>query len=115
MWYSTVAFLVLCFWSGQAAAHQVNLSTARITLGADRMVDVDVAMKGSDVDRVAGTNVYNAQTGLVRPDALATAAAKVVDYVVTHSAVLAGDKTCGSDPSSVSSDGDGVIVQTRWS
>ena len=38
-------------------------------------------MKGSDVDRVAGTNVYDTQTGLVRPDALAAASAKVADYV----------------------------------
>jgi hydrogenase/urease accessory protein HupE len=115
VWHSTVAVLVLCVGSAQAAAHQVNLSTARITFGADRVVDVDVAMKGSDVDRVAGTNVYDTQTGLVRPDALAAVSAKVADYVATHSAVLAGDKACGSGASSVSSDGDGVIVQTRWS
>ena len=110
-----VVLSVMCFWSGHAAAHQVNLSTARITVGADGVVDVDVAMKGSDVDRVAGTNVYDTQTGLVRPDALPAVSAKVADYVATHSAVLAGDKTCGSDPGSVSSDGDGVVVRTRWS
>jgi hydrogenase/urease accessory protein HupE len=115
VWYSRVAFVVLCFWSGQAAAHQINLSTARITLGADRVVDVGVAIKGSDVDRVAGTSIYDPQTDLVRTDALAVVSAKVAGYVATHSAVLAGDKTCDSDPSSVSSDGDGVIVRTRWS
>ena len=49
-------------------------------------------MKGSDVDRVAGTNVYDTQTGLVRPDALAAVSAKVADYVGAHSAVLAGDE-----------------------
>jgi hydrogenase/urease accessory protein HupE len=113
-WYGVAAFLVLCLWSGQSAAHQVNLSTARITVGADRVVDVDVAMKGSDVDRVAGTNVYDTQTGLVRADALAAVSAEVANYVATHSAVLAGDKTCGSDPSSVWSDSDGVLVRTRW-
>jgi hydrogenase/urease accessory protein HupE len=111
-----VALFVLCFWCGHAAAHQVNLSTARITVGADRVVDVDVAMKGSDVDRVAGTSVYDTQTGLVRPDALAAVAAKVADYVATHSAVLAGEgRRCGSDPGTVSPDADGVTVHTRWS
>jgi len=115
VWYHTVAFLILCLWSEQAAAHQVNLSTARITVGADRVVRVDIAMKGSDFDRLAGTNVYDTQTGLVRPDTLAAVSAKVADYVAAHSAVLAGDKTCRSDPGSVSSDGDGVVVQTRWS
>jgi hydrogenase/urease accessory protein HupE len=104
------------FWFGPAAAHQVNLSTARITVGADRVVDVDIAMKGSDVDRVAGTNVYDTQTGLVRPDALAAVSAKVADYIARHSAVLAGDdKRCSPDPSTVSPDADGVAIRTRWS
>jgi hydrogenase/urease accessory protein HupE len=108
--------LLVLFWCGNAAAHQVNLSTAHINIGADRVVDVDVAMKGSDVDRVAGTNVYDTQTGLVRPDALAAVSAKVADYVGAHSAVLAGDEhTCSPDPSTVSPDGDGVVVHTRWS
>jgi hydrogenase/urease accessory protein HupE len=110
-----VAF-VTCLWCGHAAAHQVNLSTARITVGADRVVDVDVAMKGSDVDRVAGTNVYDTQTGLVRPEALADVSAKVADYVVAHSAVLAAEgRTCRPEPSTVSADADGVAVHTRWS
>ena len=92
------------------------MSTAHINIGADRVVDVDVAMKGSDVDRVAGTNVYDTQTGLVRPDALAAVSAKVADYVGAHTAVLAGDDgKCSSDPSTVSADGDGVVVHTRWS
>jgi hydrogenase/urease accessory protein HupE len=114
-WYGAVAVLALYFWSGQAAAHQANLSTARVTVGADRVVSVDIAMKGSDVDRVAGTNIYNTRTGLVRPDVLAAVSAKVADYVAAHSEVLAGNQKCGSDPSSVSADGDGVVVQTRWS
>jgi hydrogenase/urease accessory protein HupE len=113
--FGCVVLLVL-FWCGHAAAHQVNLSTAHINIGADRVVDVDIAMKGSDVDRVTGTNVYDTQTGLVRPDALAAASAKVADYFAAHSAVLAGDeRTCSSDPSTVSPDGDGVVVHTRWS
>jgi hydrogenase/urease accessory protein HupE len=109
--------ITLFFGSGHATAHQVNLSTARITVGADRGVDVNVAMKGSDVDRVAGTNVFDAQTGLVRPDALAAVSAKVADYVAAHSAVLAGEeaKPCRSDPSTVSPDADGVEVHTHWS
>jgi hydrogenase/urease accessory protein HupE len=115
-WYGCVALFVWFFWSAHAAAHQVNLSTARITVGADRGVDVDVAMKGSDVDRVAGTNVYDTQTGLVHPDALAAVSAKVVHYVAAHSTVVAGDgEACRSDPSTVSPDGDGVVVHTHWS
>jgi hypothetical protein len=115
-WYGCVILLVLFFWCGQAAAHQVNLSTARLTVGADRVVDVEVAMKGSDVDRAAGTSVYDTQTGLVRPDALAAGSAKVADYIAAHSAILAGDGgMCRPDPSTVSPDGDGVVTHTRWS
>ena len=106
---SSITLFVLFFWCGSATAHQVNLSTARITVGTDRAVDVDIAMKGSDVDRVAGTNVYDAQTGLVRPDALAAVSAKVAGYVAARSAVLAGEdaKLCRSDPSTVLPDADG--------
>jgi hydrogenase/urease accessory protein HupE len=108
--------VALFFCSGDATAHQVNLSTTRITVGADRVVDVEVAMKGSDVDRAVGTNISDAQTGLVLPDALAAAATKVADYVVTHSAVLAADgRTCRPQPSTVSPDADGVSVRTSWS
>ena len=48
-----------------AAAHQINLSNARVELEADRAVNVEVALKGSDVDRVAGTDVFEQQSGLV--------------------------------------------------
>jgi hydrogenase/urease accessory protein HupE len=114
--YHAITLLIILFWFAHAVAHQVNLSTARITIGADGAVDVDVAMKGSDVDRVAGTNVYDTQTGLVRPDALAAYSAEIASYIATHSSVLAGDgRRCGSEPSSVSPDGDGVVVHTRWS
>jgi hydrogenase/urease accessory protein HupE len=113
----SIALFVLFFWCGSAAAHQINLSTARITVGTDRAVDVEIAMKGSDVDRVAGTNVYDAQTGLVRSDALAAVSGKVAGYVAARSAVLAGEdaKLCRADPSTVSPDADGVEVHTHWS
>lgn len=73
-----VALLASC-WFAAAWAHQINLSNARIAVNDDQTVDVEVAMKGSDVDRVAGTRVFDAQTGLVRPDALAVSAAAVED------------------------------------
>lgn len=121
-WNSAVAALalvvlaVLAAWPGGAAAHQINLSTARISINADRTVDVDVAMKGGDVDRVAGTSVYDSQTGLVRPDALAASAARVAGYIAAHSAVLAADGArCQAGDSTVAPDEDGVKVQTRWS
>src|ERR1700760_2545036 len=114
-YFGCVALLVL-ICSGHAAAHQINLSTAHINIDADRVVGVDVAMKGSDVDRVAGTSVYDSQTGLVRPDALAAASARVAGYVAAHAAVLTADGArCHAGDSAVAPDDDGVKVQTRWS
>ena len=38
------------------AAYQINLSNARIELKPDRMVSIEIALKGSGVDRVARTS-----------------------------------------------------------
>jgi len=38
-------------------AHQINLTNARIVISPDRIVEVEIAIKGSDADRVAGTRV----------------------------------------------------------
>src|SRR5580704_2623285 len=58
-----------------AQAHQINLTNARLLVLADRTVDVEVAMKGSDADRAVGTKVFDDATGLVQPAALAAASA----------------------------------------
>ncbi len=72
-------------------------------------------MKGSDVDRVASTHVFDAQSGLVRPAALADAAGSVAAYVRARAVVLGdGDAPCRAGPTSVSPDQDGVAVRTRW-
>ena len=74
-----------------AQAHQINLTNARLVVGPDRTVDVEIAMKGSDADRVAGTRVFDDKTGLVRPAAVTAASASIVAYVEGHTAVLGGD------------------------
>jgi hypothetical protein len=56
-----------------AHAHQINLTSARLRVSPDRTVEVEIAMKGSDADRVAGTRVFDDSTGLVRPAALTAA------------------------------------------
>jgi hydrogenase/urease accessory protein HupE len=99
-----------------AAAHQVNLTSARIVLGPDRAVDVDVELKGSDIDRAIGTHVFDTQTDLVRADALANASGSVAAYVRVHAVVLGdADAACRAGPASVAPDQDGVAVRTRWS
>src|SRR5262249_22980733 len=101
---------------GAAQAHQVNLSTAHIVVINDRTVEVEVALKGSDLDRAAGTFVFDNATGLVRPAALAAAAAPVTAYVKGHTAVTGAEGvSCRSGAGEVAPDGDGVVVRIGWS
>jgi hypothetical protein len=98
-----------------ARAHQVNLSTARVFVHHDRTVEVEIALKGSDADRVAGTFVFDEATGLVRPSVLAAAAAPILAYVKGHTAVTGGDGgACRPRAGGVTPDGDGVVVRIAW-
>jgi hydrogenase/urease accessory protein HupE len=99
-----------------AQAHQINLTTARLALGADRTVEVEVAMRGSDADRAARTRVFDDASGLVRPGALAASVAPIVAYIKAHTAVLgANGVLCRPGADEVTPDGDGVMVRVAWS
>ena len=98
-----------------AQSHQINLTNARLVVSPDRTVEFEIAMKGSDTDRVAGTRVFDDSTGLVRPAALAAAFAPIVAYVEGHTAVLGEDGvSCRPGTGSVAPDGDGVVVRILW-
>src|SRR5579875_3866650 len=111
-----LAALVALLCAGSAQAHQINLSNARIALAPDRKVDVEVAMRGSDVDRVLGTRIFDEHAVKVRPDALAAVAARVASYMQSHAVVLGdGGAECRPGAATVLPDGDGVVVKRRWS
>ncbi len=96
-------------------AHQINLTNARIVISPDRIVEVEIAIKGSDADRVAGTRVFDDATGLVQPAALTAASAIIVAYVEGHTSVLGEDGiSCRPGAAGVASDGDGVVVRVPW-
>jgi hydrogenase/urease accessory protein HupE len=100
----------------RAAAHQINLSNARIELQSDRVVRLEVALKGSDADRVAGTKVFDEQSGLVDPGRLAASAAPIAAYVVAHAVVQGADGTpCAPGPVTIDPDKDGVVANFTWS
>jgi len=109
------------FWmailiAGTAQAHQVNLSTARVELRPDRSVAVQVALKGSDADRLAGTRICDAQKDIVDPAKVAASAGPIAAYVDAHISVAGTDgKECPRAAAEVSADGDGVIVRTTFS
>jgi hydrogenase/urease accessory protein HupE len=99
-----------------AQAHQVNLSTARVTLESDRSVNVEVGLKGSDADRLAGTRIFNAQRDQVDPALVAASAAPIIAYVTAHIAVTGADgKACVPGTAALVPDGDGVIFRSRFS
>jgi hydrogenase/urease accessory protein HupE len=98
-----------------AHAHQVNLSTARVILGGNRIVAVEVALKGSDADRLAGTNVFDAQRDQVDPARVTASAAPIVAYFDAHVAVTGPDGTpCVPRAAALVPDGDGVIFRSSF-
>jgi hydrogenase/urease accessory protein HupE len=97
-------------------AHQVNLSTARVTLGDDRNVSVEVGLKGSDADRLARTAIFDAERDQVDPARIAASAAPIIAYVAAHIAVTgAAGKACAPEAATLVPDGDGVIFRNRFS
>lgn len=99
-----------------AHAHQVNLSTARVVLGRDRSVAVEVALKGSDADRLAGTKVFDDRYDEVDPAGVAASAAVIIAYINAHLAVTGLDgKACVAGPAALVPDGDGVIFRNEYS
>ena len=99
-----------------AQAHQVNLSTARVVLAADRSVSVEVGLKGTDADRLAGTRIFDAERDQVDPALLAAAAAPIIGYLTGHVVVAGADgKACEPGTAALTSDGDGVIFRNHFS
>jgi hydrogenase/urease accessory protein HupE len=93
-----------------ARAHQVNLSTARVTLNADRTVSVDVGLRGSDADRLTGTAIFDMQRDEVDPARVAASAAPITAYVGAHVTVAGEDgKPCAAGKAELVPDGDGVV------
>jgi len=110
-----VVFSVFFDILGEARAHQVNLSTARVMLNGDRTVSVEVGLKGSDGDRLAGTTIFDAQRDQVDPARVAASAAPIIAYVSAHVTVTSEDgKPCASGEAALVSDGDGVLFRQNF-
>src|SRR5262245_31832588 len=97
-----------------AEAHQVNLVTARVALTADRSVSVELGLKGSDVDRLIGTKIYDARQDAVDPAAVEAARLAILAYMSSHLVVTGGAKACSPGHAAILPDGDGVIYRNSF-
>jgi hydrogenase/urease accessory protein HupE len=110
-----VALISFLGCSIAAQAHQINLTNTRLVVLPDRTVDVEIAMKGSDADRAAGTKVFDDAAGLVQPAVLAAASAPIAAYIEGRTAVLGENgASCRPGAAKVAPDGDGVADPLRY-
>ncbi|OAF15506.1 hydrogenase/urease accessory protein [Bradyrhizobium centrolobii] len=108
--------VILLGFGVPARAHQVNLSTARVALTADRTVTVEVALKGSDADRLVGTKISDATEDAVDPAGVDAAATSILAYIEAHLAVTGADgAACVAGTAAILADGDGVIYRNNFS
>ncbi|AMA59800.1 HupE/UreJ family protein [Bradyrhizobium sp. CCGE-LA001] len=94
-----------------AEAHEVNLVTARVALSPDRTVSIELGLKGSDVDRLIGTKIYDARRDAVDPAAVEAVKPAILTYMGTHLAVTGGGRACLAGDAAILADGDGIVYR----
>lgn len=114
-WPQLLWLVILLGLGFPAVAHQVNLVTARVALTGDRTVTVELGLKGSDVDRLVGTKIYDARGDAVDPFGVDAATAAILAYMSTHLAVTGGGTSCPVGNAVILPDGDGVIYRNYFS
>ncbi|GLR88487.1 HupE/UreJ family protein [Bradyrhizobium iriomotense] len=115
-WRGAVTIAIVLGGGAPVSAHQANLSTARVALARDRSVVIEVALKGSDVDRLVGTKVYDPRADDVDPAAVAASSAAILAYLAGHLAVAGADGTaCPAIAPAVIADDDGIIFRSTYS
>ncbi|MDD1519138.1 MULTISPECIES: HupE/UreJ family protein [Bradyrhizobium] len=97
-----------------AEAHEVNLVTARVALSPDRTVSAELGLKGSDVDRLIGTKIYDARRDAVDPAAVEAAKPAILAYMGTHLAVTGGARACSAGNAAILADGDGIVYRNSF-
>ncbi|WP_128923921.1 HupE/UreJ family protein [Bradyrhizobium guangxiense] len=110
-WWRLLVLLAICL---PAEAHQINLVTVRVALTPDRTVSVELGLKGSDVDRLIGTKVYDARQDAVDPAAVEAARAAILAYFDRHLAVTGGGAACRPNDAAILPDGDGIVYRNSF-
>lgn len=111
--------LAACLGLRAAGAHTAQLAMAHLVIAADRSVAAELALKGADLDRLAGTHLVDAASGLVRGDALAAASATITRLVLAQTTleITARDgdaRPCLAGPMTFAADQDGILARWRW-
>lgn len=111
---ATLGLLLLAVaGASPAAAHEANLVSTLFSIGEGRQFAAEVRLKGSDLDRLAGTRIHDLQTDRARPDALAAAAARA--YLLRHAALRgAGGVACPAAVERMTAEADHVTALLTW-
>lgn len=98
-----------------AAAHDPNLVSTLLGIGDGRQFTAELRLKGSDLDRIAGTRIHDLQADRARPDALAASEAAVRDYLLRHAVLRgAGGEACPGTVGRMSAEADHVTALLSW-
>lgn len=99
---------------GAASAHQAGVSTVNLDVG-ETTVEMELAVKGRDLDASLGTAIVDLETDQVQHDVLASEAARVTAHLVAGAIVERADgQACTATPDAPIADADGVILYVTW-
>lgn len=107
-----VALAVLAL-AGGARAHQIGISNVRIEV-LEEGAEVEIAVKGRDLEAALGLGLVDTERDLVRPEVLEAQAEAVLAYVLDHVAVLREGGVCTPTADPPAPDGDGVLFWIVW-
>ena len=110
-----VLLLALTGYASEGAAHQMNLTNARLQLKPSGTVELELAIKASDLDRALGTRLHAEQTATVDRERLNGASDRIAAYVTSHAVIEArGGAPCRPSAVRLEPDGDGIVARTHW-
>ncbi len=113
---ASTTFMV-CVMAGfmPAAAHEANLVSTLFSFGADRQFSAEIRLKGSDVDKVAGTSIHDTDNDKAMPDALAASEAPIRTYFQENAALTGNDgAACPMTIGQMIAEADHVTTLVTW-
>ena len=111
LWMAMTAVLI---GAGGAAAHQAGVSAVTLDV-IETTVEMELAVKGRDLDAALGTAMVDPETDQVSAELLAAEALRVTAHLLAGAVVERADGVaCEATPDAPSPDADGVILFVVW-